>query len=77
MSRVEGLIKTRPAGAGLEFFARTEERQAAEPAGIDAFLVIIEERTAERPLGTMGKEDMALLRRQLRRQPARVRGVMS
>lgn len=43
----KGLEKTRPAGAGMEFRLRAEERQVAARAKIHAVLFVIEQRAAE------------------------------
>src|SRR5687768_2922324 len=71
---VERLVKARPAGAGFEFFAGAEERQAAEPAGIEARLLVVQKRAAERALGAVVEQNMPLLRRELSRQPVALGG---
>src|SRR6266851_10505020 len=63
---VERLIKTRPAGATLEFRLRGEQRQVAAGAGEGALAVLLEQRARSRPLGALLAQDFILLRRQLR-----------
>src|SRR6266404_5112617 len=62
---VERLIKTRPAGAALEFRLRGEQRQVAAGAGEGALAVFLEQRARSRPLGALLAQDLVLLRRQL------------
>src|SRR3979490_1883092 len=68
---VEGLIKTRPAGAALEFRLRGEQRQVAAGAGEDALAMLLQQRARTRTLGALLAQDFILLRRQLR-APLRV-----
>src|ERR1700687_3464437 len=63
---VERLIKTRPAGAALEFRLRGEQRQVAAGAGEDALAMLLEQRAPSRTLGALLAEDLILLRRKLR-----------
>src|ERR1700738_3958273 len=63
---VERLIKTRPAGAALEFRLRGEQRQVAAGAGEDAPAMLLEQRARSRTLGALLAQDLVLLRRQLR-----------
>src|SRR6195952_5753977 len=63
---VERLIKTRPAGAALEFRLRGEQRQVATGAGEDALAMFLEQRARSRALGAFLAQDFILLRRQLR-----------
>src|SRR6202171_115623 len=63
---VEPLIKTRPAGAALEFRLRGEQRQVAAGAGEDALAMLLEQRARSRTLGALLAQDVILLRRQLR-----------
>src|ERR1700687_5821600 len=63
---VERLIKTRPAGAALEFRLRGEQRQVAAGAGEDALAMLLEQRARSRTLGALLAQDLILLRRQLR-----------
>src|SRR6266550_1587473 len=63
---LERLIKTRPAGAALEFRLRSEQRQVAAGAGEDALAMLLEQRARSRTLGALLAQDVILLRRQLR-----------
>src|SRR6202048_104248 len=63
---VERLIKTRPAGAALEFRLRGEQRQGAAGAGEDALAMLLEQLARSRTLGALLAQDLVLLRRQLR-----------
>src|SRR6266481_8266209 len=63
---LERLIKTRPAGAALEFRLRSEQRQVAAGAGEDALAMLPEQRARSRTLGALLAQDVLLLRRQLR-----------
>src|SRR5471032_985039 len=63
---LERLVKTRPAGAALEFRLRGEQRQVAAGAGKDALAVLLEQRARSRTLGAFLAQDFILLRRQLR-----------
>src|SRR6202049_2771598 len=47
MGFVIGLKETRPPRPRIELRARSEERQAAEAAGVNAVLVIVEEHATE------------------------------
>src|SRR5258706_11031372 len=62
---VERLIKTRPAGAALEFRVRGEQWQVAAGAGEDALAVLLEQRARSRTLGALLAQDLILLRCQL------------
>src|SRR5579864_1542819 len=48
---VERRVEAGPAGAALELGVVAEERQAAEPAAVDAVLLLAQEAAAERRLG--------------------------
>ena len=61
MIRGEGLGEARPAGAAFELGAAVEQRQAAQPAGVDARALLIEEDAAERRLGAVFQQDAPLL----------------
>src|SRR5260370_12189854 len=63
---LERLIKTRPAGAALEFRFRGEQRQIAAGAGEDALAMLLEQRARTGALGPFLAQDFVLLRRQLR-----------
>src|SRR6266481_6196415 len=63
---LEWLIKTRPAGAALEFRLRGEQRQVAPGAGEDALAMLLEQWARTRTLGALLTQDLILLRRQLR-----------
>src|SRR3977135_3324809 len=63
---LERLIKTRPAGAALEFRLRGEQRQVAAGAGENALAMLLEQPTRSRTLGAFLAQDFVLLRRQLR-----------
>src|SRR5580704_2485879 len=60
---LQRLIKTRPAGAALEFGFRREQRQVAAGAGECALAVLLEQRTRSRTLGAFLAQDFILLRR--------------
>src|ERR1700681_3337683 len=62
---VERLVKTRPAGAALEFRLRREQRQVAAGTGEDALAMLLEQRARSRTLGALLAQDVILLRRQL------------
>src|SRR3984893_16371218 len=62
---VERLIKTRPAGAALEFRLRGEQRQVAAGAGEDALAMLLEQRARPRALGALLAQDLILLRGEL------------
>src|SRR6267154_1217754 len=57
----EGLEETRPAGAGIEFGIGPEQRQPAEPARVDAVLLVVEKDAAESGLGAVFQEHAALV----------------
>src|SRR5260370_30560116 len=57
----ERLEEARPAGAGIEFGIGPEQRQPAEPARVDAVLLVVEKDTAEGGLGAMFQEHAALV----------------
>ncbi len=58
---IERLEERRPAGAGLELRVGLEQRQATQPARVDAGLLVIEEQPAERTLGPLVQDHVALL----------------
>src|SRR4030088_701363 len=60
------LVKTRPAGAALEFRLRGEQRQVAAGAGEDTLAMLLEQRARSRAFGALLAQDVVLLRRQLR-----------
>jgi len=51
MIAVEGLEEARPARARVELVRAREERQTADDAAVDAVLLVVEQRAAERGLG--------------------------
>ena len=55
------LEEARPTRTGIEFRAGTKQRQAAEPARVDAVLLVVEEDTTERRFRAMLKQNVALL----------------
>src|SRR5260221_6738706 len=57
----EGLEEARPARAGIEFGIGPEQRQPAEPARVDAVLLVVEKDAAESGLGAMFQEHAALV----------------
>ena len=57
---IERLEEARPAGARLELRVRLEQRQTAQPARVDAGLLVVEEQAAERALGALVQDDVAL-----------------
>src|ERR1700692_1319334 len=61
VQRSEGLEEARPAGAGIEFGVGPEQRQPAEPAGVDAVLLVVEKDAAESGLGAVFQEHAALV----------------
>src|ERR1700738_4956845 len=63
---LERLIKTRPAGAALEFGVGREQRQVAAGAGEDALAMFLEQRARTRALGALLAQDLILLRSELR-----------
>ncbi len=68
MVSVEGLGEAGPARAGLELCARSEQRQPAEAAGIDAILLIVQKETAEGSFRAVLQQHPAFFRRQAFRQ---------
>ena len=58
------LEKAGPAGAGIELGAGAEQRQAAEPAGVDAMLVVVQKHAAERRLGAVLQQHALLVGRE-------------
>src|SRR6185437_2257507 len=68
MRLVEGRPEGGPAGAALELGAVLEQRQAAEPAAVDAGVLLVEQPAAERRLGAVVQEDVGLLAGQRRLQ---------
>src|SRR5690606_3689734 len=63
----QGIVEARPAGAALEFQARTEQLLPAAGAGEAAGPLLVQQRAASRPLGAVLAHDMVLLRREPRR----------
>ena len=61
--------EARPARPAVELLARAEQRQPAQPAGVDALPLVIGEDAAERRLGAMLEQDVALLARQVGCKP--------
>src|SRR6202011_3961938 len=61
VQRSDGLEEARPAGAGIEFGIGPEQRQPAEPARVDAVLLVVEKDAAEGGLGAMFEEHAALV----------------
>src|SRR4029079_3497211 len=59
--RIERRREAGPPSAGFEFRAGTKQRQAAQPAGVNPFLLVIQEETAERAFSAMLQENVALL----------------
>src|SRR5580693_5650051 len=64
---VERLEEARPPGAGIELGARSEERQPAKPACVDALFVVIQKQPTEGGFRTVSEQHVPLLRRQCRR----------
>ena len=64
----ERLGEAWPAGAAFELGAAVEQRQAAQLAGEDAGALLVEEDAAERRLGAMVEEDVALFVAEARRR---------
>src|SRR5215510_12917320 len=58
---VERLVERRPAGARLELRRGAKERKPAEPAGIHAGFLVVQQAAAEWGLGPMIEEDPPLL----------------
>src|SRR4051812_22015612 len=63
---LERLIKTRPAGAALEFGVGGEQRQVAAGAGEGALAGLPQQRARPPPPGPVLAQDLVLLRRELR-----------
>ena len=61
MLLVEWSVKRRPPGSAVELVLRREQRQSAQPAGIRAVELIVEQRSAERSLGAMVEQYPILL----------------
>src|SRR5579863_3239797 len=61
VSLVVGAEEARPAGSGIELGARAKQRQAAEAAGVDTVLVIVEEHAAEGALRPVFEQHVPLL----------------
>src|SRR5258707_4630553 len=59
------LEETRPAGAGIEFGFRGEQRQSAADAIINAGLVVVVESAAKSRFGALGAGNFILIGRQL------------
>src|ERR1700743_89306 len=55
------LEEARPARTGIKFCTGTEQRQAAEPAGVDTVLLVVEEYATERRFRAMLKQNVALI----------------
>ena len=54
----EGLEKTGPPRPGLKLCLGAKQRQIAARTEVDARLLIVQERPAERPLGPLGAENL-------------------
>src|SRR5580700_2204947 len=63
---VERLEEARPPGTGIELGARSEERQPAKPACVDALFVVIQEQPTEGGFRTVSEQHVPLIRRQRR-----------
>src|SRR3954454_20479493 len=63
---VERLVKTRPAGAALEFGVGGKQRQVAAGAGENPLAMLLHQRAGARPLGAVLAQDVVLHRGQLR-----------
>jgi hypothetical protein len=61
MVRVEGLKKARPSGARFKLGAGSKQRQAAQTAGVDSLLFVIEEAAAKGGFRTMIEQDPSFL----------------
>ncbi len=61
VSFIERRPETRPAGAALEFGLGLEQRQSAQTAAVDAVFLVAQQSTAERRLGSVVEQDVALL----------------
>ena len=55
--RVKWLIEAWPTASGFELRPRMKERQCAQTAGVDAILRVVQQKTAERTLGTLVQND--------------------
>src|SRR5204863_6111374 len=60
----EGRREARPTGAAFEFLIRGEQRESTQLAAIDAQLLVVKQDTAERLLGAVVQQYVALLSRQ-------------
>src|SRR4029453_7194347 len=58
---IEGRREAGPPSPGFEFRAGTKQRQAAQAAGVNPFLLVIQEETAERSFSAMLQENVALI----------------
>src|SRR5438132_13924030 len=56
----ERRCEARPAGAAVEFLIRREQRESAQFAAIDAWLLVVEQDTAEGLLGAVVQQHVAL-----------------
>src|SRR5205807_4026221 len=65
---IERLEEARPAGARVELRIRREQRQTAQPAHVRARLLVVEEQAAERPLGALVEDHVALFGREAGRE---------
>jgi hypothetical protein len=61
MIRVEGLKEARPSGTGFKLGAGSKQRQAAEPAGVDPLLFVVEEAPAKGRLRAMIQQNPPFL----------------
>src|SRR5205085_9644156 len=52
--------KARPPSAAFEFRSAFEQRQSAQPAGVEAWALLIEKQAAERTLCAVLEQDVAL-----------------
>src|SRR5262249_2518067 len=66
VASVDRRRERRPAGAGIEFGARGEQRRAAADARVRALRVVVPILAGERTLRAFLARDLELLRRQLR-----------
>lgn len=62
---VDGLVKARPAGPGVELGVGAVHRQATGGAGEDTGPLFVVQRTGERPLGTVFPQNVVGLGRKL------------
>ena len=53
--------EARPAGPAFEFVAGREQRKPAQPAGISAFALLVQEYSAEGRFGAMLEQDVPLI----------------